>query len=125
MTIQKEIPQPKPEHGLLQSGISTPDYDSETAVLMRCALRPVFEQARSWDALNETMRQRGYTMCFRGGHLCLIRQVDGTRICGLRFLGLDLHELVARLGRPVVVLRHGGHADGELLVPSAPALAVH
>lgn len=120
MTILTQIPQPA-----LRAG-STPDYDSETAALLRCALRPLFEQAQSWDMLSRGMLQRGYRMSFRNGRLCLIREADGARICGLRFLGLELRDLVARLGRPVVRASRGSHADGELLATATlPRPALH
>ena len=114
MTNQTDHPQPLPEQRVLTPN-ATPEYDSETAALMRCALRPVFDEASSWNALTEALHDRGYSLSFRDGRLCLLRYSDNARICGLRFLGLELGELVARFGRPVVVIRQGGNADGEFL----------
>jgi hypothetical protein len=96
--------------------------DCETAALLRSVLLPLFEQSRSWNGLIDRLHSKGYLMEFRNGLLCLTDQRDGNRICGLRFLGLDLGDLTARLGRPFVLARPGNMADG-LVLRQAPARA--
>lgn len=90
-------------------------YDCETACLLRAVLLPIFDVAKSWTDLIDRLSAKGYHPMFRQGELCLIKHADGARICGLRFLGLDMHELVARLGRPCVLPHNGQMADGEIL----------
>jgi len=93
----------------------TPEVDSETAALFRAVLRPLIVQANSWSNLLDTLGAKGYGLTFRGGRLFLTSQATGRRVCSLRFLGLPLVDLVARLGRPIVRALPGQHADGELL----------
>ncbi|SLN32121.1 hypothetical protein TRL7639_01389 [Falsiruegeria litorea R37] len=90
-------------------------YDCETACLLRAVLLPIFDVSKSWTDLIDRLGGKGYHPMFRGGELCLIKHSDGSRICGLRFLGLDMHDLVARLGRPSVLPCSGQMADGEIL----------
>ncbi len=90
--------------------------DCETAALLRAVIRPVFEGASSWTTLMDTLRVKGYRLAFREGRLCITDRTTGDRVCGLRFLGLDLRDLVGRLGRPIVVARPGAGADGDLLI---------
>lgn len=89
--------------------------DSETAALFRAFLRPLFDQSASWPALIDTLRAKGYGLGFRNGRLCLTEHVTGARLCSLRFLGMRLSDLVARLGRPFVRALPGRQANGDLL----------
>ena len=90
------------------------EMDCETAALMRAVIRPVFTSAASWAGLASSLHEKGYRLRFQNGRLCLLDKTSGSRVCGLRFLGLELKDLVGRLGRPVVVAR-GQDADGDLL----------
>jgi len=90
-------------------------YDCETAILLRAVILPIFNTATSWDALIDQLEDKGYHPMFREGVLCLTRQSDGARICGLRFLGLEMRDLVARLGRPCVLPCDSRQADGEIV----------
>lgn len=94
--------------------VNSTDMDSETAALLRAAIRPLFTAAVSWNTLTDVLKEKGYRLAFRDGRLCLTDRRTGSRVCGLRFLGLDLQDLVRRMGRPIVVAR-GDHADGDLL----------
>ena len=89
--------------------------DSETAAQFRAFLRPLFGQSASWPALIDTLRAQGYGLAFRDGRLCLTEHLTGTRLCSLRFLGIRLSDLVARLGRPFVRALPGRQANGDLL----------
>ncbi|MBE1282989.1 MAG: hypothetical protein GJ676_06730 [Rhodobacteraceae bacterium] len=100
-------------------------YDCETAMLMRAVILPLFDHAISWSALVDALRGKGYGLAFRGGALCLTDQDTDTRVCGLRFLGLDMRDLVARLGRPFVVVNPGSTADGELLRHPPARITLH
>ncbi|MFT7596244.1 MAG: hypothetical protein ACI8R4_003579 [Paracoccaceae bacterium] len=97
------------------AGSSSGSLDSETAALIRAVLRPLFECPDSWFQLTEQLRNNGYSLAFRAGRLCLTDHATGNRLCSLRFLGIGLRDLVARLGRPVVRPLPGRPADGELL----------
>jgi hypothetical protein len=90
------------------------DLDCETAALLRAAIRPIFASAVSWNNLAEVLRDKGYRLAFREGRLCVTDRDTGARICGIRFLGFELRELVRRMGRPIVVAR-GNDADGDIL----------
>ena len=90
-------------------------FDCETAALLRAVMLPLFETSTSWAALIDRLSRRGYRLGFRQGRLCVLNTTDGARICGLRFLGLTLRDLVARLGRPFVVAHLGGDAAGDIL----------
>ena len=90
------------------------DMDCETAALLRAAIRPLFTNAANWGSLTDILREKGYRLAFRDGRLCLTDTRTGARVCGLRFLGLDLKDLVRKLGRPVVIAR-GDQADGDIL----------
>lgn len=96
------------------AGSVTESVDSETAALIRAVLRPLFERPDSWFALLGQLRDNGYSLAFRAGRLCLTDHATGNRLCSLRFLGITLSDLVARLGRPVVRALPGRTADGEL-----------
>ena len=89
--------------------------DSETAALFRASLCPLIRQSVSWPGLMDTLRAKGFGLAFRDGRLFLTNSVTGTRVCTLRFLGMPLRDLVARLGRPIVRALPGQRADGELL----------
>ncbi len=92
----------------------TTDLDCETAALLRAAIRPIFSNAANWGSLAETLKEKGYSLVFRQGRLCLTDTATDARVCGLNFLGFEFRDLVRRLGRPIVVPR-GDHADGEVL----------
>ncbi len=100
---------------------SSTELDCETAALLRAAIRPIFAKAASWGSLADRLREKGYRLAFLKGRLCITDRTTGQRICGIRFLGFELKELVNRLGRPIVVAR-GNQADGELLI-ARPASA--
>ncbi|MDP5216259.1 hypothetical protein Q5Y75_03435 [Ruegeria sp. 2205SS24-7] len=97
------------------SGPQPAVWDCETAILLRSILLPIFNRVSSWTALIDEMQARDYSLAFRGGTFSIIDDRNGQRLCGLRFLGLSMQELVARMGRPKVVVRSGRHANGELL----------
>jgi len=100
-------------------------FDCETAVLLRAVIRPIFEQSSSWSGLIDRLTAKGYRLVFRGGTLCLTDSASGVRICGLRFLGLSLRDLVGRIGRPFVVVHPGGRADGDILRHPPTRLEMH
>ncbi|WP_170527878.1 hypothetical protein [Ruegeria arenilitoris] len=110
MNIEKEIEQV----GAPATTITSQDMDCETAALLRAVIRPLFAGAASWAGLASSLYEKGYQLTFQKGRLCLLDNSSGSRVCGLRFLGLELKDLVRRLGRPVVVAR-GHDADGDLL----------
>jgi len=93
----------------------SPQVDSETAALFRAVLRPLIAQSVSWSSLMDTLRHKGYGLAFRDGRLFLTTHETGKRVCSLRFLGMPLRDLVARLGRPVVRAIPGRRADGILM----------
>ena len=99
-------------------------FDCETAVLMRAVMLPIFEQATSWSGLIDRLERKGYRLGFRQGRFCVLSTSDGVRICGLRFLGLSLRDLVERLGRPLVIAHTGNDAAGDIL-PAPPSPAIH
>ncbi|SDW64646.1 hypothetical protein SAMN05444358_1011399 [Ruegeria halocynthiae] len=90
------------------------ELDCESAALLRASIRPIFTSAASWAGLTDILRDKGYRLAFRQGLLCITDRATDERICGLRFLGFELAELVRRLGRPIVVAR-GSEADGDIL----------
>ncbi|MEX0327910.1 MAG: hypothetical protein AB3N07_04225 [Ruegeria sp.] len=110
MGIQKNIY----ESGPILARKASSELDCETAALLRAAIRPLFATAASWSNLTDILRDKGYRLAFRQGSLCITDRATNERVCGLRFLGLDLKELVGRMGRPIVVAR-GRDADGDLL----------
>ncbi len=110
MNIEKEI---EPV-GAPATTITSQDMDCETAALLRAVIRPLFAGAASWASLADTLREKGYRLAFQSGRMCLMDRATGKRLCGLRFLDIELKDLVRRMGRPVVVAR-GDRADGELL----------
>lgn len=95
--------------------LDAPPVDSETAALFRASLQPLFSQSVSWPALMDRLRTKGYGLAFRDGRLFLTDHRTGARVCSLRFLGMTLVDLVARLGRPIVRALPGRKADGEFL----------
>ncbi|MEX0307266.1 MAG: hypothetical protein AB3N12_07735 [Ruegeria sp.] len=90
------------------------ELDCESAALLRAAIRPVFTSAASWAGLADILRDKGYRLAFRKGRLCITDRTTDERVCGLRFLGFELADLVRRFGRPIVVAR-GSEADGDFL----------
>lgn len=90
------------------------ELDCESAALLRAAIRPLFSSAVSWASLADILKDKGYHLAFRQGRLCISDHTTGERICGLRFLGFELRDLVRRMGRPIVVAR-GSDADGDIL----------
>lgn len=94
--------------------------DCETAALLRATIRPAFEQSASWTALMDTLGEKGYRLAFRDGRLCVVEGTTDTRICGLRFLGLTLRELVRKLGRPIVIARTAADGDLKRMPPARP-----
>lgn len=110
MGIQEHLEGPGP---ILARQAST-ELDCESAALLRAAIRPLFSSAASWASLADILRDKGYHLAFRQGRLCITDHTTGERICGLRFLGFELRDLVRRMGRPIVVAR-GSDADGDVL----------
>ncbi len=110
MGIQEHMEGPGP---ILARQAST-ELDCESAALLRAAIRPLFSSAASWASLADILRDKGYHLAFRQGRLCITDHTTGERICGLRFLGFELRDLVRRMGRPIVVAR-GSDADGDVL----------
>ncbi|MCE8537288.1 hypothetical protein KBY27_07440 [Ruegeria pomeroyi] len=100
-------------------------FDCETAALLRAVMLPLFHGAGTWAELIEAMQRRGYGLAFRGGAFCIVDRTSDTRLCGLRFLGLAMEDLVTRLGRPCVLARPGTLADGDLLSHPPTRSAVH
>ena len=90
------------------------DLDCESAALPRAAIRPLFNSAASWASLADILRDKGYHLAFRQGRLCISDHSTGERVCGLRFLGFELRDLMHRMGRPIVVAC-GSDADGDIL----------
>lgn len=91
------------------------ELDCESAALLRAAIRPIFATAASWANLADVLKDKGYRLAFREGRLCITDRATGARVCGIRFLGFELRDLVRRMGRPIVVARGNG-ADGEVLI---------
>lgn len=91
-----------------------PAIDSESAALLRSWLTPLVAACPSWEALDRALDLRGYLLVFRDGRACLTRQADGGCICSMRFLGVGLTELTARLGRPALRPLPGQPATGIL-----------
>lgn len=117
--VQMELTHTKPTshqtHFKQHASHGPAQFDCETAILLRAIFLPIFERATGWTGLIDTLQSKGYHLAFRSGLLCLTDQSSGTRICGLRFLGLRMQDLVARLGRPYVLAYAGQSADGEVL----------
>ncbi len=90
------------------------ELDCESAALLRAAIRPLFSSAASWSSLADILKDKGYHLAFRQGRLCITDRKTGDRICGLRFLGFELRDLVRRMGRPIVIAR-GSDADGDIV----------
>ncbi|GAA6200585.1 hypothetical protein [Aquicoccus sp. SU-CL01552] len=112
------MPPPAPAHVEMRD-LDSPPIDSETAALLRCWLQPLIARATSWEGLNHALARHGHALAFRGGRLCLIAGPEGTCICSMRFLGVGLKDLVARLGRPAVRPLPGHSGEGELCCPAA------
>lgn len=91
------------------------NLDCESAALLRASIRPLFEQSASWLGLMDRLRDRGYRLAFREGSLCITDRESESRICGLNFLGLNMRDLVDRMGRLTVLPRPGNRADGDIL----------
>lgn len=68
----------------------------------------------------DNLRERGYRLTFLDGRLCVIARESGDRVCGLRFLGYEMTELVARMGRPVVIAWPGGNGALIRTPPARP-----
>ena len=100
--------------GVIPSRQASKELDCETAALLRAAIRPIFASAASWGNLTDILKDKGYRLVFRQGRLCITDRTTDTRVCGLRFLGLEFRDLVNRLGRPIVVARGDG-ANGDIL----------
>lgn len=101
--------------GPIRTTNASQDLDCETAALLRAAIRPLFSNAASWAGLADILKEKGYRLAFQNGRLCITDRTTGERVCGIRFLGFELDDLVERMGRPIVVAR-GGQADGDLLL---------
>ncbi|MEX0348565.1 MAG: hypothetical protein AB3N15_04000 [Paracoccaceae bacterium] len=97
------------------SGPPPASIDCETAILIRSVFLPIFNRVSTWTALIDEMQAREYSIAFRGATFSIIDDRNGQRLCGLRFLGLSMQDLVARMGRPKVVVRSGRGADAELV----------
>ncbi len=110
MGIQEEFYEPGP----VLARKASSELDCETAALLRAAIRPLFATAASWGSLKEILKDKGYRLAFRQGSLCITDHATNERVCGLRFLGFELSDLVRQMGRPIVVAR-GRNADGDLL----------
>ncbi|SDC35669.1 hypothetical protein [Ruegeria marina] len=117
MTATKEI------SAMASNGPAT--IDCETAALIRAVILPLFEAARSWPELIDAMQKRGYGLAFREGTFCITEADTGARLCGLRFLGLTMEQLIERMGRPCVKAAPGGTADGCLMRNPPVRAAIH
>ena len=100
--------------GSIAARHASTELDCESAALLRAAIRPLFSNAASWASLADILRDKGYHLAFRQGHLCISDHSTGECVCGLHFLGFELCDLVRHLGRPIVVAR-GCDADGDIL----------
>ncbi|MEX0283553.1 MAG: hypothetical protein AB3N23_02985 [Paracoccaceae bacterium] len=94
----------------------TEDYDSETAALVRACLCPLFDAATGWKELCERLARRGFFIAIREGRLVVLDVNSRQQICTARYLGTNLRDLSARLGRPMIVARRDRVAAGEFLV---------
>lgn len=110
MSIEKEIEKVGPSW----TTITSQNMDCETAALMRAVIRPIFTSAATWAGLVDILREKGYRLAFQRGRMCVMDRNTGERLFGLRFLDIEMNDLVRRMGRPIVVAR-GDSADGELL----------
>ena len=91
----------------------SPPLDCETAALFRSVLCPVFDAAASWGDLIHRLAGKGYGLAIRDGRLVLLDMSTGARVCTARYLGTNLRELSARLGRPVIQARRDAPASGD------------
>ena len=73
--------------------------DSESMILLRTVLMPVFERASSWGDLCHRLATKGYEITFRSGHLVLVDET-GRPVCTGAMIGSPLSRLADRLGRP-------------------------
>lgn len=90
--------QPVPSEPDPSGGMPRP-LDSETAMLLRSVLLPLFELATSWDDLCKRLAAKGYEITFRSGHLVLVNET-GRPVCTGGMIGSPLSRLADRLGRP-------------------------
>ncbi|PWE33518.1 hypothetical protein DDZ14_04825 [Maritimibacter sp. 55A14] len=89
--------------------------DCETAVLLRAHLRPILAGAESWADLLDGLHRRGFGLAFREGRLFLTDHDSSQSICTMRFLGMPLADLAARLGRLSMQAVPGGGTEAVLL----------
>lgn len=82
--------------------------DSETLALLRGFLRPILEDATSWQDLRARLANKGYRVAFRSGHLALVNAESDKAICTGSMLGVPLRDIAQRIGRPAIK----AHADG-------------
>lgn len=93
----------------------TVEMDCETAALFRSWVRPLFEQAANWNTLIASLRAKGFGLAIRDSRLVMTKYDDGRLVCPVRFLGLTLRDLAARLGRPIIAARRDNPGAGDFL----------
>lgn len=89
---------PASPEALSSAALPSP-LDSESMMLLRTVLLPVFERASSWGDLCHRLATKGYEITFRSGHLVLIDE-SGRPVCTGAMIGSPLARLADRLGRP-------------------------
>lgn len=97
---------PKPKDAM-------PVLDSETMVLLRGFLTPIFETSTSWDELRGRLHGKGFGLSFRNGRMIVTDAQSAAPVCPVRALGVNLRGLVRRFGRAHVVSDRRG-ASGRL-----------
>lgn len=89
---------PATSEALSPAALPSP-LDSESMILLRTVLMPVFERASSWGDLCHRLATKGYEITFRSGHLVLVDET-GRPVCTGAMIGSPLSRLADRLGRP-------------------------
>ncbi|MEC3859758.1 hypothetical protein VK792_00555 [Mesobacterium sp. TK19101] len=94
-------------HGQQSDALPAP-LDSESLLLLRGFLTPIFETATDWRGLTQKLGEKGYGLALRHGRLVVIDRDSGSAICTGQSLGVPLRSLAGRIGRPVVSMAPGG-----------------
>lgn len=92
----------------LAGGLPAP-LDCETRSLFRLFLAPILEHATSWFEIAEMLREKGYEMTFREGHLVILNDL-GEALCTGSDIGVPMSRIAARIGRPCVLAHRDGHS---------------
>ncbi len=89
-------------------GLPAP-LDCETNALLRLFLAPILETAPDWAGLAEALREKGYDLCFREGHLVILNDL-GAALCTGSDIGVPMAQIAERIGRPCVRAHRDGHS---------------